>query len=157
MLGVFIISLFIAPYGSEGFCVLIGLSVAMTIIGFVVHAVVYCEQINSIESIKECEAREKIYKKKAEALTGEFKVWLGEKYPDIEKEIFKELIPAKVSILAVSFPEIKSSETMMDLVSRINKLQGDVYSEKLNIERYRKQIRVAKRNPWVIRGTVPTE
>ena len=129
----------------------------MAIIGLIKHACLYHDQINNIERIKECEAREKIYKEKAEALTGEFKLWLGEKYPEIEKGIFKDLIPAKVSILAVSFPEIRSSETINNLISHINKLQGSIYSEKLDTESYRRRIRVIKRNPWVIRKIMPIE
>ena len=105
ILGVLVVGTFvIPPYGSEGFFVLGGLSVAVAIIGLITQACFYHDQIDSIERVKECEEREKIHKEKAEALTGEFKLWLGEKYPEIEKGIFKDLIPAKVSILAVSFP-----------------------------------------------------
>lgn len=129
----------------------------MSIVNLIANACMYFEQVIRIEGIKESEAREVIYKEKAESLTGEFKLWLGEKYPEIEKGIFKCLIPTDISMVATVFPEIKLSETITNLVSRINELQGRIYSEKLEIERYKKGIRIAKRNPWIIRKIIPTE
>jgi len=157
ILGVLIIGAAVVPYESSAFIALTLLTIIAAIACLITHAAIYWNQINSIECIKECEAGEAIYKEQAEVLTGEFKLWLGEKYPDIERGIFKDLISENITIFAAKFPEIKSSETIMDLVSRINGLQNNVYSKKLNIERHRKKIRVAKRNPWIIRKIIPTE
>lgn len=155
MVGVFVISLFVAPYKSDMFFVFLLFSVLASIIALAANACIYFEQVTRIESIEESKAREDIYKEKAEVLTGEFKVWLGEKYPDIEKGIFKNLMPVNISMVATVFPEIKSSETIMNLVSRINEMQNKIYSEKLTIEKYKKGIRITKRNPWIIRRMIP--
>lgn len=155
ILGAIVIGMLVAPYKSDMFFVFLLFSVITSIINLVSNACMYFEQVVRIEGIEESKAREIIYKEKAVMLTDEFKIWLGEKYPDIERNIFKTLIPTNVSIVATSFPEIKSSEVIMDLVSRINELQSKIYSEKLMIEKYRKGIRIAKRNPWIIKKMIP--
>ena len=156
ILGVLIISLFVAPYASEGFFVLFAFSIAATLANLIANAAMYVQQVDYIERIPEAEARQAIFVEKAKALTEEFKIWLGEKYPDFEKELFKNLIPQNVAVFAVQFPEIKSSETITKLVSKINSLQSDIYNERLSIERYRRHIRIIKRNPFIITKIMPT-
>ena len=110
--------------------------------------------MNDIESIKKYQDDKKVYIKKAKALTSEFKLYLASTYPDIEKEIFSKLIPEKVGIFAASFPQIKSSETITKLVSMINDLQSNIYTQELNINRIKRNIRARLRNylnfPWVL-------
>ena len=155
MVGVLIIGMFIVPPGSDAFIGFVVFASMCSIITLAVNAAIYCEQVNNIENIEEAIAKEVIYKEKATVLTAEFKLWLGEKYPEIEKSIFSDLIPSSVSVFAVSFPEIKSSGTIMLLVNKINALQISIYAQKLNVERFKRNIRVNKRNPWVIRKMMP--
>lgn len=155
IMGILVIGLFLTPFRSDGFYIILAGVIVGGVISFIANAAIYYGQVEKIEKIEEAEARGNIFREKAKALTEEFKHWLGDKYPDAEKEIFKNLIPENVAMFAVRFPEIKSSETIEDLVSRINGLQNDVYDEKLNIEEYKREIRVNKRNPWVIRSLIP--
>ncbi len=155
ILGALIIGSFIAPYNSDGFWIFLVFSIIGAIVNLVANAAMYLGQVENIEKIPEAEARQAIFVEKANALTGEFKMWLGKEYPDVEKEIFKSLTPATISIFAAKFPEIKSSETIMNLVSRISDLQSSIYREKLDIEGSKRRIRITKRNPFILNRIIP--
>jgi len=107
-------------------------------------------QIDDCESIKACREKRKIYKKRADDLIAEFKLYLAEIYPKFEKEIFEKISPDKVDVYMMKFPELKTSATLIELVNRINSLKNDVYKQDIEITTYRKRIRVRLRSPWLL-------
>jgi hypothetical protein len=115
----------------------------------------YYNQIYDLENIKQIDAVTVILKQKADNLTAEFVTYLSEQYPDLEKEIFKSISPDKVGLYLASYPQIKSSETIMGLVDMINKLQKDYYDQRLLKEVTLRDIRVRLRNPCIITAIIP--
>jgi len=107
---------------------------------------VYISQIEDIESIKEKEQDKEVYRKKREELTVVFKQYLAEQYPNYEKEIFSKLLPDNITAVATMFPDIKASETITDYCNKISKLTDNIYSQDLNINRKKKNIRVRLRD-----------
>ena len=108
----------------------------------------YIDQRRDFEEFKKVENVEIIYKKKAEVLTESFTAHLSGAYPDFEKGIFEEIKPNNVSVYLVKYPELKSSQTLMLLVEKINKLQDDIYDQQINKEKILKRIRFRTKNIW---------
>jgi hypothetical protein len=125
------------------------------VIEIIATGVNYYGQIESIERIKECGERQDIQKKKAVILTAEFTKYLSKEYMEHEKGIFADLTPDKVSVYAAQYPEIKASETLTELVKKINSLQTAIYDEDLNVVRIQRQMRVRSRNLWILHFLMP--
>lgn len=108
----------------------------------------YVSQRNDFEELKKVENVEVIYKKKAIILTESFTAHLSGAYPDFEKGIFEKIKPNNVSVYLVRYPELKSSQTIMLLVEKINKLQDDIYDQQINKEKILKMLRFRTKNIW---------
>jgi len=108
----------------------------------------YVSQRKDFEELKKVENVEIIYKKKAVVLTESFTAHLSGAYPDFEKGIFEEIKPNNVSVYLVKYPELKSSQTLMLLVEKINKLQDDRYDQQINKEKILKRLRFRTKNIW---------
>lgn len=108
----------------------------------------YVNQRKDFEELKKVENVEIIYKKKAVVLTESFTAHLAGTYPDFEKGIFEEIKPNNVSVYLVKYPELKSSQTLMLLVEKINKLQDDRYDQQINKEKILKRLRFRTKNIW---------
>jgi len=98
---------------------------------------------------------QEIYKIKATELTKTFSGYLAKKYPDFEKDIFDKIKPGDIPIYMVQYPELKSSETIMLLVEKINQLQNDMYDQQVEREQVLKRIRFRTRNIWWWNWIIP--
>ena len=100
-----------------------------------------------------------IYKEKQSVLISEFRIYLADKYPDFEKEIFKLITDSKNDInVVLSYPELKSSETIMELVNQINIQSTAVYRYKVELENDYAEIRFYNMNKWFyIKASVPSD
>ncbi len=143
-------------YDSGG-VVLIAIAVFLVAIGFVATGVEYVSQVDDFENVKKFQKVELIYQDKAGVLTQEFAKYLAEKYPKHEKDIFNKISPDKVGLYLVKYPELRASDTMLALVSQINKLQSDVYDQRVKVEQALQQTRVRLRNPWLFTFFIPTQ
>ncbi|MFC1756953.1 hypothetical protein ACFLZC_02250 [Patescibacteria group bacterium] len=133
----------------------------VTIVFFVVGLLASVEgyqcQVRDLEDIVKLKQIEVIYKTKAEALTAEFVKHLAKTYPEHEKDIYEKISPDKVTFYLAKYPELKASDTLITLVSRINELQTDVYNQQIMVEEKSRNIRVRLRSPWLFTFVIPTE
>ncbi len=114
----------------------------------------YSEQISDIEDIRKFENITVIYEKRAEALTLEFKK-VAENYLGHEKAVFNNMSPNDVLLYMVKYPELKSSENIMQLVEQIRSMQDKVYEQRVEVEKKKKDIRYRLRNPWIFYWLIP--
>jgi len=115
-----------------------GIFLIITIITQSVHLYNHEFQINCVwESRMDME----IQRRKCDELLNEFKLYLAEMYPAIEKEIIKSMTPEKVTAYMIKYPELKSSETICKLVDLINKNKSKFYEYEVGITRYIKLIK----------------
>ena len=116
-------------------------------------------QIEDIEKIKEQEAKKALYVLQRDDLVDQATLYLGKEYPEHEKEIFRLITEknndALVNVL-MTLPELKSAQTLQQLVKTIGSMQDNVYSQDHLIEKLKRKIRVWLRNPWMIRCFMPT-
>jgi len=132
------------------------ISGCFVIVLFIVQLTLYTNQLNDFENLKKFNELETIYQNKADDLTSQFAKYLYEAYPDYEKEIFQNISPEKVDFYLVKYPELKSSETILALTSKINGLQSDYYQQKINKAEFKKDVRFRKKNPWGIGRLIPS-
>lgn len=131
------------------------LSGTMFIISVITQGTMYSNQCVCIEKIAENVANKKIYKEKDDILTGECKAYLMDVYPNIEKEIFSNMVSAKALLL--NFPEINSHKTIMKLVEMINRNKDSIYSTDLAVTSLIREIRARKRMScfWIYSPMIP--
>jgi len=115
-------------------------------------ATMVCSSNNTFnkEDLKKTQKYETILNDKANNLTTQFAKYLAELYPNLEKNIFKDISPKDVDIYLVKYPQLKSSDTIKKLVSEISKLQDAVYQQKLNEARIQRDIDYYHNNPWLL-------
>jgi len=85
-------------------------------------------QINDAFKVIKFEEEKKIHENIAEAQLSEFKMYLAEVYPNIEKAIFTSMKPDNIQLSAIKYPEIKSEKTIMKLVSLIDNRTSSIYN-----------------------------
>lgn len=161
---VFLIPALIYLFAQDGIGKSNALAMFLTIavIYLITNIGVFCsavhKQINDIEEIGEKKGTKLIYEKQRDELISQATLYLGEKYPEHEKELFK-LIAEKNSEAVVNllgaFPEIKTADMLKTLVGKIEKLHGNVYYQDTEIEKLKRKIRVRKRNPYMIKYLLP--
>lgn len=100
-----------------------------TLLGLVSLLVVFLTNAWNVEAITELGQREALYRERAEQLCEEFRTELL-KYSSIELEIFKRISPSNLSLYAVRYPEIRSSEVLRDLANKVGWYWGEVYAVK---------------------------
>lgn len=125
------------------------------VIAIITQGSLYINQCVSVEKIEEYEANKKLYEEKAKVLIAECKEYLKDIYPNIEKEIFNNMSSAKALLL--SFPEIKSHETITKLVDMINRNRTDVLVVDTTLTRIKREIRVRRSAAkfWVFAAMLP--
>jgi len=135
---------------SEGHLILSVLSAITFVISLIAFVCCfyweYDEQIKDIEKIKEYTGRKKLFEESTKSIIDEFKSTLVIKYPEIEKDLFKNFIPNNISAIAVSIPEIKSSETLLAYCHKINEIQNKIIEQDEYILRFKRDISYRKRN-----------
>jgi len=118
-------------------------------VSFLNNLVCYTSQIEKFEDIRGSLKKLDITKEKQTHLMSEFKLYLADKYPELEKEIFHLITESKSDIhVILNYPELKSSETLLSLVDQINKLANEVYSYKYSLESEYSKVRFYNLNMW---------
>ena len=80
----------------------------------------------NVEQMAACDEKVALYAVKAEHLEEKFRAELSQ-YTEIELEVFEKIRPENLSLYAVHYPNLRSSETLRDLSDRIGALYGEVY------------------------------
>lgn len=145
--------------GSEtGFAISAIIAGGWTIVNVILHGCIGYDQISNIEKIEEHVGRRIIFAEQRDELITQAVLYLGQTYPEHEKELFKMISEknseAVVNILT-ALPEIKSADTLKELVNTLRSLHGNVYSEDLKIEGLKRRIRIRSRNPWLLQCIIP--
>ena len=97
------------------------------------------------------------HKAMTKGLVGEFKKYLGEKYPNMEMEFFKKSIDNESQII-LAYPELQSHKTLTKLVDTINRLTNETNIKLGNIEEYCADIRFERENKWhIIKPQIPAD
>lgn len=135
------------------------LAIGYLVVNIIASCCAVYNQIDDIEKIEEMKNNKLIYGFQRDDLVSQATLYLGDKYPEHEKELFK-LIAEKNSEAVVNligaFPEIKSAEVLKDLVTKIECLHEKVYHQDIEIESMKRRIRVRKRNPYTLTCLLPT-
>ena len=144
----FVVSWFLPENGE---IVLLAFSGMFFVIGTITQGCNWYCQANDIEEIEQQKQDQKIYKTRNDELLGEFKLYLAEMYPEIEKGIFSTITPTNVTAFMIKYPEMKSSETITKLVNLINNLKSQYYQCDLTTNNLQKRIRVRRKtiSMWV--------
>lgn len=159
-----IIVLFFALVGSVSLFSGIGFNVpTLSIIGIVLLSISgawfigsvigtfasYSEQLRRFEDLHCSINNLSKYKLHQTNLLSEFKLYLGEKFPDLEKELFNNISDNSSDIqIVLKYPEIQSSKTLLKLTEDINVLVQKVYSLESGIETQCARIRYHKNGKW---------
>ena len=152
---IFLIIYGIMTCGEDKFFSFVTAIILMFSFGVIQYSFRY-KQLNDIEKIYEFQNKKVIYEKMAETQLIEFKRYLGEKYPDLERKIFDNLSLTNIDIYLVQYPQIKSSETLIKLTDLINEKTSKVYECDLKIIEYKKNVslRIKDSKAWCIPGVV---
>lgn len=139
--------------------VLMGGSLCYLIIAFIHDLSYYSNQLQRFELVRNYLKTINIYKEKQSELLVDFKSYLGEKYPDFEKQIFKNINESKSDIhIVFKYPELESSKTIIKLVEKINKLADSVYSLRADMEDTCEDIRYYRNGKWeIIKPNIPKD
>lgn len=134
-------------------------AIAYLIANIVSFFQIHQKQVKNIEMIEEHINKKRIYEEERDEIVEQAKLYLGEKYPDHEKELF-EIMASRdnnsiINILP-AFPEIKTSEVLTSLITKIQSLHRNVYSEDHRIEELKRAIRVRKRDIYTMNWFLPT-
>ena len=108
--------------------------------------------------MKKCEEIVTIKKKIAlstvryEQLKSYIETYLGEKYPQFEKEVVEKIgaHPEELNILFQQFPDLKTSEAFENLIQRVSSLSAETYNLQLRLEEHYQEIRSLRSLPWVL-------
>lgn len=139
--------------------ILCGVSFVWVFASFVNNLSCYTDQLNRFEEIRRELKRVDLSVEKQGNLITEFKLYLADKYPELEREIFKLITESKSDVhVILNYPELKSSETLLALVKQINSLAEEVYKGKSDLEYYYGKVRFYNENLWFyIRPSVPED
>jgi hypothetical protein len=139
--------------------VLIGGSLLYLIIAFISDLYYYSMQLLRFENVRNNLKKIDVYKKKQKELLAEFKNYLGDKYPELEKQIFDNINKSESEMhIVLKYPEIQSSKTLIMLTKNINELADDVYGLYDIIESECKWIRYYKNGKWeIIKPAIPED
>lgn len=91
-----------------------------------------------------------VYTTRANDLVSKFKGYLSVQYPNLEKQVFKNISPNNVAFYFAQYPQLRSSETISKLVDQIRQLRDKIYEQDLNSNEVKKSIYVRQHNPWLI-------
>ena len=131
------------------------IAILILVASFIFQLVNYSHQIRDGEELIKIEKFEEIYQNKSDVLVDKFAYYLANVYPEHEKNIFESISPGTIDIYLVKYPELKSSETIMLLVSEIKILQNDYYNQQLERAEVVRTMSYRKKSPWIIQMFMP--
>jgi hypothetical protein len=112
------------------------------------------DQLERFEGVRESIQKELILREKRDLLMKVFKENITH-YTNLEESIFKSLVPEKIEIFLAKYPELKSSEVIQKLVSKIETSQQTVFTEMVKRNKIIKKIWVTKNSPWSFKKYIP--
>lgn len=115
----------------------------------------YTNQKYDNERLTQVSQFQDILQKRADSLTSKFAHYLAEVYPEHEKNIFEKIKPEDCDIYLAKYPELKSSDTIIQLVIQIRSLQDDFYKQQLTRAEILRDMRYRKKSPWVLQFLMP--
>ncbi len=126
---------------------------AITLVWFVIFLIssfcLYSYQERRYENLFANIRRINIYKKRRTDILEDIRAYLSEKYPEIEEKIFKSLSTDKANFKVIlNMPEIKSSETLIELTKQIKGIGDDIYQWMRSVECDCADIRYNLRSKW---------
>lgn len=140
---------------------LIGI-VALLVIFMVVNYAFRSEQVSDLSRIDTHREKIEIYKKQKEELLPEFRKYLAEVYPQIEKDLFASMSPSKESDLRIymtKYPEINSNQTITRLVDALSRCSNNIVRQEEEISdiNARTNARYLNAKVWTLPGVVKKE
>lgn len=124
-------------------------------VGFIGTLHAYSDQISDTEDLTKFRNIEGVYEDRANTLTAQFETYLQDVYPEHERGIFDQISPDSIDIYLAKYPELKASETILELVTQIRSLQDDRYDQQIEREKILKKMRYRTQNPWIFSSFVP--
>ncbi len=106
-------------------------------------------QISDSVDIEVLETQREIYQRRADILTEEFTYRLAVDYPEYEERIFENIRPDNVSTYLAMYPELRSADTYIELVSQTRDMQDQIYEIEIEIEGVLGQMRFRTKDPWI--------
>jgi hypothetical protein len=94
-----------------------------------------------------------LYEAKNIELRTYYEKYLGNNYPNFEKDIFIKIAenqPKEIMALFQAYPELKSSLTIIDLIKNITELVGEICDIKNNINYDVEKLENIKTDSWLI-------
>lgn len=129
----------LAYFFSWVFCVVAVVWLALAI------AIPYSEQIGDFTGVQATKGKISLYQERRDNLVAVVKVELS-KYPEYEKAILGNINPQ----ILVSFPTLKSNETIVKTMEQIVKLEDDVYKLRGGLIDQLRGMYEREISPWVI-------
>lgn len=125
--------------------------------------IAYVSQLNAKASLTKYDQLQVVYTRRASDLTARFTTILGVQYPKFEKAIFEgigpnaasPITPATIDAYMVAYPQLKTSETLLELVSQIRSQRDLIYQQQVDRVNTEMEIYVRSRNPWLIGVVLP--
>lgn len=137
--------------------VLFSLSVVWLIASSINCLSSFSSQLHRFEKLHSKLNNLKRYKGIQLELVKEFKFYLGEKFPDLEKELYKNITSNLSDInIVLKYPEIKSSDVLVKLTKEISESIRTVYELEKRIEEDCADIRYYKNGKWeIVKPSIP--
>lgn len=115
---------------------------------FITTFINYTDQLHRFEYFRSAIKKIEIQVEMKEQLLRDFKMYLGDKFPELEKQYFNNITSKLDNTIILKFPELQSSDTMMELVNHINNITHGVTSMYRDLEDSAAQIRYYKTGKW---------
>jgi hypothetical protein len=117
----------------------------------------YSDQVYRFEKLHSKLNNLKRFKGKQLELITEFKFYLGEKFPELEKELHQNISKNSSDIsIILNYPEIKSSELLVKLTKEIGESIKNVYDIERGIENDCADIRYYRNGKWeIVKPEIP--
>ena len=140
---------------------LIGI-VVLLVIFMVVNYTFRSGQVWDLSQIDTHREKIELYKKQREELIPEFRKYLAEVYPQIEKDLFASMSPSKESDLRIymaKYPEIQSNQTINRLVDELSRCSNKIIAQEEEIANInaRTKARYLDAKVWTVPGVVKKE
>jgi len=115
------------------------------IITFIVQVMCYYNHVEDIETIYKYRKYIDIYKEQANEVLAEIKIYMIDKFPELELSIFEKITSQTVDILAVRYPDLKSDKVFKKYIDSYIDFKSNIYSYKREIKDHEKSLRVRKK------------
>ncbi len=137
-----------------GMVVMLIIALVPVIVSIIATFGAYSSQISDAENIAKFERLEEVYEARANALTEQFASYLADLYPEHERNVFESISPEGIDIYLVKYPNLKASETILELIAQIRSMQDDRYAQQVSRENTLKDMRYRMRNPWIFNSFI---